>query len=221
MKLRLSLLCTTLIVSCATYAMDFGGLAGKKEEKSNAAATVDAYAMQDNLTKTYVAAATQLFEAKKGVAKALGLDDKIALLDAETKALSSGAVDEGKLKAATATSASTDQAIAEKMKNIGELNADSRKEFGKAMLPYFASLKLSKTMMTDLGNFPSAAKQQFESAGMMEKGKVMGKLAAGTYLAKEMPGFLSNQGSMFKDMYAFAKGKKIEMDPSVDPSSLL
>ncbi len=199
------LLASTVLLVTPSYA-DFGSLLGKKSSKPAG----DAYAMQDKLVKTYISSATSINAAQILLAKAFGLKDQVAKLEAEKKALSSGSVsDEDSIEKSIEVSDAANKAIQEKIKKGATLSSDGKKHYIKSFVPYVNGLVGSKSVVEEAKPFLESAKSTISNAGFTDTLSVTNKLKAGTFVATTMPSYVQSLWETSKLMVTYSKDNKI------------
>lgn len=184
------------------------------------AADVDAVAMQDGLVKRYAEAAGYMNAAQAELARAFELKDKAAALEAEASVLGSGAtLDKDAIKKNREVSDAASAEIDQKIESGAELSAEGRQHYINSFLPLVKGVSATTKLPAEASTFSDAAQAQVKSASLTEKASVTSKLATGTYLAKEIPGFSSKSMDNLKKVVTYAQKKGIPVPP--DATALL
>jgi hypothetical protein len=196
------------MLACAsTFAIDLGkpklpGMGGS----AAAPAAGDALAMQEGVVRDYVAASLEISAAQLALAKAFDLKDAAAKLEAQITALKSGAtLDKDAIEKQKKLSEEAQAAIGAKIAENAQLTEEGKKYYAQSLPPFASGLLLTTKMPEKLKTFSDAAKSQIGAANMMEKAQVTTKLSAGTYLAKELPGYTQRLGDSFKKIVTYAQ----------------
>jgi hypothetical protein len=177
---------------------------------SSAPASGDVYASQDQLVKTYVAAASESLTGQSKMAEAVGLKDKAAEASARADAFKTGAtVTSDDLKNATKVQTDVGDAIEKAIKEKLVLSEESKAKFGEGLghlgLGLLGTVKLKEAATS----FQQSAQAQINSASMLDKMSVTKKLGAGMYVATNLPGHISNEGSGLKSAVSYAQSHGI------------
>src|SRR6266702_8130838 len=153
---------------------------------------VDAAVSQDQLVKTYVAADSEALLGQSRMAEALGLKDKAAAAKAKADTLTSGAtVTNDTLKQATQVQTEVSEAMSKAQSQGGTFSAESKAQFSEGLghmgRGVLGSVKLKDSAVA----FQQAAQAKISSASLLEKMSVTKSLAAGTYVATNLPGHIT------------------------------
>lgn len=204
-SLVLAVIGCSLVMTSQAQAM-----AHKKKAAAPTENTVDASASQDALIQSYGAAASLVVQAQEQFLLAYGMKDEAAALSETAKVLGSGSsLDKEEVKTVSKQSKSADKAIAEKIESGEELNAEGKEHYVKGLGLYAQGLLATKGMTNEASAFNDSAMAQINSASMMEKASVTSKLSVGTYVAKELPGFISNLTNGLTKAVSYAKSADI------------
>jgi len=196
-------------VSASTLAFDLK-LPTKPAEQSATPSGGDAVGMQEGVVRKYVEASKQLNTAQTELLYAFGLKDQAAALEAQAKALGSGAtLDKDGIEKQKKLSDDANKAIQEKIDSGAQLTAEGKQHYVKSLSPYAAAVGITTKMPNELTSFSSAAQSQIQSASVLEKTKVISKLSAGTYLVKELPGFSTGLLSCLGKIVSYANKNQI------------
>ena len=209
------LVSAVLVASAPAFAIDLKMPSVNKSQGSSAAGsttTGDALAMQEGVVAKYAEASRELNTAQTELLYAFGLKDQAAALEAQAKALASGAtLDKDAIEKQKKLSDQANAAIQAKLDSGEQLSAEGKAHYAKSLAPYAAAVGITTKMPNDLSSFSTSAQSQIQSASMMEKVKVTSKLSAGTYLVKELPGYSANLLSCLGKLVSFAKKNQIEV----------
>jgi hypothetical protein len=197
-----------IAASASTLAFDLK-LPTKATEQA-APSGGNAIDMQEGVVRKYVEASKLLNTSQTELLYAFGLKDQAATLEAQAKALGSGAtLDKDGIEKQKKLSDDANAAIQAKLDSGAQLTAEGKEHYAKSLSPYAGAVGITTKMPNDLTSFSNAAQSQIQSASVLEKAKVVSKLSAGTYLAKELPGFSGNLFSCLGKLVTFAKKNQI------------
>lgn len=212
-------LAALLISTPAVMAIDLK-LPGTKAAPEASASDVDAVAMQEGLVQRYREAADHMHAAHLELARAFELKDQVAKLEAEATTLGGGAtLDKDAIKKNRELSDEVSAEIDRKIAEGAELSAEGRQHYVTSLEPLAKGVSATVKLPAEASSFSNAAQSQIKSASMTEKMSVTSKLATGTYLAKEIPGFSSKTMDNFKKIVTYAQKKGIPVPP--DATALL
>lgn len=196
MKKTLALAVTAIALavptlSSAQFANPLSGLMGGKSSGTNA--TADMGAQQDSLVRTYVAAGQNVLKANVHMADALGI--KAASIDAGAKSASFTGDDiEPMNKAISADSA----ALAAAFKSGATLKDEQAKaKYAQGLVSLAIGVKKYADMSKEAQGFASG----MSSVSPLQ----MGKLQSGVYIAKNLPGNVSDLTATLKSAIDFAR----------------
>jgi len=209
---------TTLVAAPGAMAIDLK-MPGTKASTAPAG-DVDAIATQESLVKRYAEAASYMTAAQIELARAFELKDKASALEAEATVLGSGAtLDKDAIKKNREVSDAASAEIDQKIASGAELSAEGRQHYIDSFGPLVKGISATSKLPAEASSFSDAAQAQVKSASLTEKASVTSKLATGTYLAKEIPGFSSKSMDNFKKIVTYAQKKGIPVPP--DATALL
>jgi hypothetical protein len=175
-----------------------------------APAGTDASASQDQLVRAYVAADVQTLLGQGKIAEALGLKDQAAEAAAEAAALQNGGTaTSDTLSKANDVSTQVDSAVAAKTNENAALSDQSKAAYSEGLGHLGLGLLGTIALKDAAVNFQKAAQAQIGNASMLEKMSVTKKLAAGMYVAKNLPGHITRLGSGLKNAVAYAHSHNI------------
>jgi hypothetical protein len=197
-----------LILSTSALSLDLSEIVGGGNKK----AIQKTYDAQKGLVKQFNKAAKDVAHAQKIFASALGLKKKAAAIEAESKALKSGAVDDkNAMKRFSKRSGATNKAILAKIKKTDQLSEKAKKKFAKGFKPFFSGLAESQKISSTATGFVENAINTISAASVVEKVTLTKNLQPGLYVAQEMPGFAVNLYNSSKTLIAFAESQGIEV----------
>lgn len=188
-------------------------LVGGGDDKS-ASSTVAAPdgAAQDALVQRFVAAQSHSLQSQSAFAQAFGLAEQVQLLEAERKALSSGAINVDAMKKAVSISETAQKAIDERLAAQPELNAESRKHYAAGVVSLLASAVEARKLLSEASSFTSG----MQNLGAMQMASLGRKLMAGAWVAKETPGFTKGLYSSTKAALTFARKNDVKIPGNAD-----
>jgi hypothetical protein len=171
---------------------------------------VDASVSQDQLVKTYVVADSEALLGQSKMAEALGLKDQAAAAKAKADTLTSGAtITSDTLKQASQTQADVSGAVSKAQAQAGTFSAESKAQFSDG-LGHMGRGVLGTVKLKDAAvAFQQAAQSKISSASMLDKMSVTKSLAAGSYVATNLPGHITSLGSGLRSALAFAQSHDI------------
>lgn len=179
-------------------------------KQESAPAGGNAVQMQEGVVRKYVEASGLLNKAQTELLYAFGLKDKAAALEAQAKALGSGAtLDKDGIEKQKKLSDDANKAIQEKVDSGAQLDAEGKKHYAASLSPFGGAVAITTKMPNDLSSFSSAAQSQIQSASPMDKLSVTSKLSSGVYLAKELPGYSAGLLSCLGKLVTYANKNQI------------
>ncbi len=164
------------------------------------------------LVQSFIMSNTELLQAQEHFAEAFGLKDQAGLLRAERESLSSGAVDNSKLKKVKSTSEEAQRQLDTKMAEESELSAEGRTFYSKGLISLTGALLEGRKTSSNAAQFTANAKSNPASL-MSSEGRSAG------YVAKEAPGYFTNLKSSTK--LALAYGRHNKIDAPADATSMM
>lgn len=199
--MKKSLVAAAIAIAClstpAMAQLKMPSLPGKSKPAEAAAAPSG-----DALVVAFSDSNRQLLTAQSSLLEALGLKDELAKLQAEQKALGSGALDTPALKKISLQSASASAAISQALESQPELSKEARKTFARGLVEYLAAAVAARDLVVQA--------QQFTSSAAGNPMSLMGKAGTAMYVGKETPAYMKNIGTSTKALFAFAKRNNIE-----------
>lgn len=184
-------------LSSAQFANPLSGLMGGKSSSSNAGA--DMGAQQDSLVRTYVAAGQNVLKANVHMADALGIKAQSINAAASSDSFSANDI-EAQDKAISADSA----ALAEALKSGATLKDEEAKaKYAQGLLSLAVGVKKYVDMSKEAQGFASG----MSSVSPLQ----MGKLQSGVYIAKNLPGNVSDLTATLKSAIDFARRNGVEV----------
>lgn len=172
------------------------GLTKPAQPATNAPPSGDALLATFSQSQGLVMAAQQTF------ADALGLKDQLAGLQAEQKAMSSGAVDMDAMKKRKELSTTVQLAIDARMAEQPELTTASRAKFAEGLVNYLKAAVGARNLLVEASNFGGSL-----GANPMA---LMGKARTAMYVAKETPGYVKGVAGTTRSLLDFAKRNNIK-----------
>jgi len=190
----------------AQFGNMLGGMTGSKPA-AGAQTGADMGAQQDQLIRTYLAAAGAVLQANTHLAAALGIQAQAVDSLAASNSLTSQQIEEQD-KAISANAA----AVSEAMKSGATLkDAAAKAKYAQGLLALATGVKQYMDMGKAAGEFSSG----LSGASLMQ----VGKLQTGAYIVKTLPGNVSNLTSTLKSAVDFARSNGVEVPK--DATSLL
>lgn len=177
---------------------------------NSAPAGGDVYASQDQLVKTYVAAASESLQGQSKMAEAVGLKDKAAEASSRADAFKSGSTaTSDDIKKANQVSTDVADAVAKALGEKVTLSEEGKAKFRDGLGHLGTGLLQSAKLKDAAVSFQQSAQAQINSASMLEKMSVTKKLGAGMYVASNLPSHIANEGSGLKNAVAYAQSHGI------------
>lgn len=173
----------------------------------NQASDGSAEAVVDHFVGSY----GEVLAAQVKFSEAFDLQDQVALLQAEQKAISSGQIDTDALKKTKKISEEADRAIQEKMAAQPELSGASRATFTEGLVHYGKGLVTAKQTVD--------AAQGAASSLAGNPLTMTGKARTGAYVAREVPGYFRNLQKSTQMVFDY--GRRNHIEPPSDATSLL
>lgn len=209
LKLTPIVIALSIAVSFSAHA-DWSSL--KKAAQSQTAAAPDVNAAQSEMLKKYVLSAVSISEAQLHLANAFKQNELADKIEAEKKALESGAV-------SPKDSVNTIQQHSQELSNLMsqaenegiKLDEESKAHYVKAILPYVLGLVGTNEVAKSAPGFLDSAQSAISSASLTQKLSVTNNLSEGMWLAKELPGFTKDLYDTTKLMLTFAKSNGVEV----------
>jgi hypothetical protein len=204
------LLVLAMSLGAHTESHAFGlGSVGKGQTQS-----VDASALADQqsgLVNRLVDGFKEYTAGQAQVARALGLKEEAERLESEQEALASGNVqDKDGIERTMSVSSSAQEAIEEKMAESGEISAESKAEFSKAMPYYARGTAQTIKLLPEIRKWGKSASSAVKGAGMMNAGKIKKSLGTGLFLVKKLPGYVKQARKSYASLSAFSKKNEID-----------
>ena len=205
---------TTVFLAMLTMAISVQAQAGFKDLKNLAspAAAQSSAVSEEAIVQNFSGALATVLRGQDELRKAFGLKIDAAKIEATVEVLSGGAtVTQADLKKALAISAETIANCEAKLEAGEELSEEGRAHYVNGLVLSAQGVVQSKALAKDASDFSMSAKDQIKSASMMQKAKVTKKLAAGMFVAKELPSFTSNLIKNVGLLISFAKSAGIDI----------
>lgn len=195
----------------AISSISLAGIGGFLSKDKNENSGQDPVAIQEKVVQQYLVASEHITSSQLLLAQALGMENEISLLKAEQDALKSGSVEsKDSLERQTTVMANVNNAIQEKISTGQSLDEKGKKQMAAGLVMYMSGLYETKKMLDEGKEFAASSKDALSAASFMEKGKLAKKLAAGTYLMKEMPKHAKSLYSSSSSLLAYARDNDIE-----------
>lgn len=188
-------------LSSAQFANPLSGLMGSKSSgtSASASASADMGAQQDSLVRTYVAAGKNVLAASDQMTVALGIKAQSINAAASSDSLSAKDI-EAQDKAISADSA----ALSEALKSGATLKGEEAKaKYAQGLL----SLAVGVKKYVDMGKEAQGFASNMSTVSPLQ----MGKLQSGVYIAKNLPGNVTNLTSVLKSAIDFARANGVEV----------
>jgi hypothetical protein len=196
---------------CASMNMDSLTSMGGGSEQSNVNAD-DVVANQEKIVQEYVLAAGAVNAAQIKIATALDLKEQVAELEEVADVLGSGSVsDADSLEKISETSARADSEIQSTLEAGEELSSESKQELAIALIPYALGVYQVKEMSEEFQPFLESAQSAISNASMTEKATLTSKLSTGMYVAKNVPGLLTNLATTGTQLLSYAENQNIDV----------
>ena len=192
----------------------FGLLSFPKPSKpasaTNGPAQGSAFDMQNKLVSDFVLGQKGILDSQAKMATALGDEKLAAKLTADSTANSSGATKDN-IGRSIILSEESSKLLGKEMTHAKNLTAAAKAAMGQALPGYITGVVALIKMKPNYQRFMDAAKQQIESASMMDAMTVRKKLAVGTYVATKGPGYAESLAGTTGDFISYAKSHNISI----------
>jgi len=166
---------------------------------------------QESIVQSFVAANDLVNETNAVMLEAFGRKEEAAKVREEGAALSAKATegDKDALKEFTVFSQDNLDIVASFATDRAEISAEGREKYVEGLVLAFESVMASKGMAAEASAFATSAQNDIKSASMLQKAKVVKKLAAGSFVAKELPGFTQRLTGSVGSLMTYAKSVDI------------
>lgn len=164
------------------------------------------------LVRSFVTSNTELLQAQEYFAEAFGLKDQAGLLRAERESLSSGVVDNSKLKKVRSTSEEAQRQLDIKMTEETELSTEGRVFYAKGFISLGAALLEGRKTLSNANQFAANSKRNPLTL-LSAEGRSAG------YVAKEAPGYFTNLKN--STTLAITYGTRNHIEAPADATSML
>ncbi len=168
-------------------------------------------ASQEAIVQSFVAANVLVLNATEKFLEAFDLKEEAAKVRAEAVSLQSGSTAAGKDEFKSSVTVSDDgmAAVQAKMDEGAVMSEEGRGHYIEGLGLTAEGVMATKDMADDAKTFATEANSQIQSASMMQKSKVMKKVSAGMFVAKELPGYTSRLVANLGAVTAYAKSAGI------------
>lgn len=198
MKRKIVLVTSLLALAAPGIALaQFGNLLGGKAAATDSKA--DVFAQQDRMVQTYAEAGGMVLTSNGHFSQALGLKAEASNAAAKADSLS-GKDLEAQDKAISAGTAE----LVGKLKTDAKLkDGPSKESYAKGLLSLAQGVKKYMDMSKEAQSFSSG----LSSVSPLQ----MGKLQSGVYVAKTLPGNISNLTNVLKSAVEFGKSNGVQI----------
>ena len=201
----------------------FGGLKDSMDSLGDATKDVAATGdiSQESIVQNFLAANELVNETNAVMLEAFGRKEEAAKIREEGAAMKAKATegDKDALKELTVFSQENLDVVASLAAGGADLSAEGRERYVAGLVLAYESVMAGKGMTEEASAFAQSATAQINSASMLQKAKVVKKLAAGTFVAKELPGYLQRLTTGVGSLVAYAKSADIPTPD--DPTGIL
>jgi len=191
----------------------FSALKATAESTAGAVADVAAPGdiSQESIVQSYIAANALVDDSNESLLEAFGEKEKAAKYRETADGFHAGSTegDKGAMKDRAVHSQETSEFIAALIEEGAVVSADGREKYVEGLALAVQSVMATKGMAGDARAFATSAQADIKSASMMQKAKVMKKMAAGMFVAKQLPGFTSRLTENLGALMAYAKSADI------------
>jgi len=146
-------------------------------------------------------------DAQIDIGKALGIKEDVLKKASEAQALASS-TKEKDAKAAIAQSANLTTAIADKIKEGGDMSADAKAQFASGASKFGSGLVAQAGQIAIVKSIVDSGNAQMSKANALQKAKLAKALSPATSLASSLPGDVKEAGKtgkMILDMLVYNK----------------
>ena len=217
-KLLIVAVSTALLASSLPAAAQMGMLKKAKSLTSSSDAGVgDLTSQQTGIVNRLVSGMTNMTAGQAQILRALGLKESADKLEAESDALSSGNVkDKDGIKRSMKVSEDAQEAINTKMAEETVIDAEAKKEFGKALPFYAKGTADTIRLLPELKKWASSASSTMKGAGIRELPKLKKTLGTGLFVAKNLPKYAKKSQTSYKALSDFSKKNEIDTSEADD-----
>jgi len=185
-----------LVATSANAQLHLPGVLGGNAAASSDTGQSDPVVAQDALVKSFVGSQIEVLTAQSFLAQAYGLKQSADELDAQQRALKSGAVDTDTLKKSIDISDKANEAITARQNGQSSLTAEEKAYYTQS-LPHFAKGVIgTHEVISQAVKFTSAAKSSMTGLAGLANG--LTKLKAGAFVAKSAPSYAKNLFDVFR-----------------------
>lgn len=166
---------------------------------------------QESIVQNFLAANDLVDEANAALLEAFGEKERAATYREEAASFSAASTegDKDAIKDRIVHSQDTSDHIASLIEAGAEISGEGREKYAEGLVLSIESLVATKGLADAAQGFSASAQAQINSASMMQKLKVTKKLAAGMFVAKELPGYASRLIKNVGQLMTFARSADI------------
>lgn len=157
----------------------------------------------------FTRARLEINSAQTYLAQAFDLKDEITLLEAEKTTLTSGALDKDGYKKSREISQNVNAKLSARMVEGAALSDEGRKYYQASIPHLLAGTLITVQLVGDAQALSQSAQAALASGSMMEKVKLAGTAVSAAMIAKDIPGFVMNTTSAYKQTLTYGRANKI------------
>lgn len=191
------------VICGSAFAINFPSFSKSSSSNSGAADQ-----MQGKLVSDFMTGQVAVLQSQALIASALGNKDKAAEFTAVANSLHTGASQDDIGRAISVSK----QASADQSKELSaakKLSAEAKTTMQKAIPNYLVGVAKLIQLRPDCTNFLTSAQKEISSAGLMSAMSVKNKLAVGTYVATNVPGYVKSLAVTTGSFIDYAKSNNI------------
>jgi hypothetical protein len=209
----IALVATTLALPAHAQ---LGGLlkkaTGNSSNSPTSSSTPPDAAAQDALVQRFARSQGYSVDAQIAFAEAFGLSDQVKLLEAERIAMSSGAADVSKMKKTQSVTENAQAAIDARLAEEPKLNDEARGHYADGLVSLLQAVNEGRSLPAEASSFSNG----IAGGNALQIATLSRKMAAGAWVAKEVPGYVKGLYSSSKQAMTFARSNKVKLPPNAD-----
>jgi hypothetical protein len=170
--------------------------------------------VQSQVLKRYADSSSYVTSAQVSLAKAFGLKDQAAALEAQAAALNSGAtLDKDAISRHKRVSEEAAIATQAKMDEGAQLTDEGRKYYIESLVPFSKGVQLATKLPNEINAFSNLAQTEMKSLAALDQALLGSKLTTGVFLVTEIPGYTSRVFGSLGKIVTYAQKNDIPVPP--------
>jgi hypothetical protein len=169
---------------------------------------------QSQVLKRYADSSAYITTAQVSLAKAFGLKDQAAALEAQAAALNSGAtLDKDAISRHKRVSEEAAIATQAKMDEGAQLTDEGRKYYIESLEPFGKGVQIATKLPNEINAFSNLAQTEMKSLTALDQAMLGSKLTTGMFLVTEIPGYTSRVFGSLGKIVSYAQKNEIPVPP--------